>query len=225
MEKKRDNFLASIAPFDILPSEEISGIGEFCLERDFAKGETIFVEGSTSDTVWIVREGRVHLGKQHHGGKFSTICVMVEGDLLCCLPAVDRKGYPATAVAKSPAKLIGIPARTFSKLITKYPAFSRRALTILGCCLRQIETTQGLHSYESAERRVVKVLLMLAEKFGPEIPLTREEIAEFAGLTVETAIRVTSRLKKAELISSNGKRSLRVDAHKLSAHLEKLSLI
>lgn len=222
MKKERDNFLASIAPFDALPAKEINGMRDLCLERDFAKGETIFVEGASSHTVWIVRKGRVHLGKRHRVGKFSTICVMAEGDLLCCLPAVDRKGYPATAVAKSPGKLIGIPARLFAKLITKYPAFSRRAMTILCHCLRQVETTQGSHSYESAERRVVNVLLMLEKKFGREIPLTREEIAEFAGLTVETAIRVTSRLKKAGLISSDGQRSLRVNAEKLRDHLASL---
>ena len=127
-EGRTEIFFASIAPFDDLPPKEISGIGKLCIERDFAKGDTIFAEGSSSDTVWIVREGRVHLGKQHPRGKFSTICVMAEGDLLCCLPAVDHKGYPATAIAKSPGKLIGIPSRLFAKLLREnQPSASPRA--------------------------------------------------------------------------------------------------
>ena len=215
--------LESFAPFDALPPKEIRKIEALCIERDFAKGETIFAEGSSPDTVWIVKEGRVHLGKRHPSGKFSTICVMAEGDLLCFISAVDHKGYPATAVAKSPGKLIGIPSRLFARLLTKYPAFSQRAMTILCHCLRQAEATQGSHSYERAEKRVVNVLLMLEKKFGPEIPLSREEIAEFAGLAVETVIRITSRLRKAGLVSSNGQRSLKIDARKLAAHLEKKS--
>ena len=63
---------------------------------------------------------------------------------------------------------------------------------------------------------------MLAKKCGREIPLTREEIAEFSGLAVETAVRITSRLKKAGLISSDGQRSLRVNAEKLRDHLASL---
>ena len=44
--KEERIFFASIAPFNALPPKEISGIGELCVERDFAKGETIFAEGS-----------------------------------------------------------------------------------------------------------------------------------------------------------------------------------
>jgi len=74
---------------------------------------------------------------------------------------------------------------------------------------------RGPPAHESAEKRVVKAILILAEKFGPEIPLTRAEIAGLVGLTVETTIRMTSRLKQKHLLSSNGKRSLRVYAEKL----------
>ena len=80
----------------------------------------------------------------------------------------------------------------------------------------------GVLLYESAERRVANVLLMLAKKFGPQIPLTRGEIAELSGLTIETVIRMTSRLKDKKLLSSNRKKSLTVDALSLPTYLKSL---
>ena len=222
MKEQRGRFLRSVIPFNALPPEEISRVAEHSFEKRFQKGETIFLEGAPSHTVWIMKEGRVHLEKFHPGGKVSTTCVMAEGEVFCCLPALDRKPYPATAVAKTEAKVIGIPSQLFSELMAKYPAFSQRALSFFCGRLRQVEEMGGCHAYESAERRVVDVLLMLEKKFGPEIPLTREEIAELAGVTVETAIRMTSLLKKKKLISSEGKKSLKVDAERLRAYLESL---
>lgn len=222
LQGQRERFLKSVNPFDALPPEEVSRMAELSFEKHFTKGETIFLEGSPSHTVWIVKEGRVHMEKFHPGGKVSTTCVMAEGEVFCCLPALDHKSYPATAVAKTDSKIVGIPSQLFSELMARYPAFAQRALSNFCGRLRQVEEMGGCHTYESAERRIVDVLLMLEKKFGPEIPLTREEIAELSGVTVETAIRMTSLLKKKRLISSEGKKSLRVDAEKLRAHLESL---
>ncbi len=197
-------------------------VAHFSFEKDFRKGETIFVEGASSQIIWFVKQGRVHLEKQYPNGKVSTVCVKAKGDFLCCLPALDRKGYPATAIARERSKLVGIPFEVFSTLVGKWPKFSQRVIALLCGCLREGEAMRAPRVYESAEKRVVKAILILAEKFGPKIPLSRKEVAELSGLTVETTIRMTSRLKKQRLLSSNGKRSLRVYAEKLRAHLASL---
>ncbi len=222
MKDQRERFLRTTAPFDTLPPEEARRLAELSFEKSYQRGETIFLEGSPSHTVWIVREGRVHLEKFHSGGKTSTTCVMAQGEVFCCLPALDRQSYPATAVAKTGTKIIGIPSQAFSELMAKYPSFSQRALCLFCNRLRHVEEMGGCRTFESAERRVVNTLLMLEKKFGPGIPLTREEIAELSGVTVETAIRTTSLLKKKKLISSEGKKSLKVNAERLHAYLESL---
>ena len=214
--------LQSFAPFDLIPPEAIGKVARFSFEKDFRKGETIFVEGASPKIVWFVKQGRVHLEKIRSNGKSSTVCVKATGDFLCCLPALDRKGYPAAAIARERSKLVGIPFEVFSTLMAKWPEFSQRVLAILCGCVREVEAMRGPPAHESAEKRVVKAILILAEKFGPGIPLTRAEIAGLVGLTVETTIRMTSRLKQKHLLSSNGKRSLRVYAEKLRAHLASL---
>jgi len=222
MEEKPSPSLRSFAPFDLIPPEAMRKVARFSFEKDFQKGETIFVEGASPKIVWFVKQGRVHLEKIRSNGKSSTVCVKATGDFLCCLPALDRKGYPATAIAREQSKLVGIPFEVFSTLIGKWPKFSQRVVAILCGCLREVEAARGPPAYDSAEKRVIKAILVLAEKFGTEIPLTRREIAELAGLTVETTIRMTSRLKDKHLVTSDGRNPLRVDAEKLRAYLGSL---
>ncbi|MBI2985832.1 MAG: Crp/Fnr family transcriptional regulator [Deltaproteobacteria bacterium] len=222
MQEKPNPSLRSFAPFDLIPPEAMRKVARFSFEKDFRKGETIFVEGAFPKIVWFVKQGRVHLEKFHSKGKSSTVCVKATGDFLCCLPALDRKGYPAAAIAREQSRLVGIPFEVFSTLMAKWPEFCQRVIAVLCGCLREVEATRGPPAYESAEKRVVKTILILAEKFGPEIPLTRREIAELASLTVETTIRMTSRLKDKHLVTSDGRNPLRVDTEKLRAYLRSL---
>ena len=94
-----ERLLASIEPFKGLPAPERRRLVQTAREKRYEKGETLFREGQSSDAVWIVKTGRVHLMKFFSNGKASTTCVMTPGEPFCCLPALDRKPYPADAIA------------------------------------------------------------------------------------------------------------------------------
>jgi len=55
---------------------------------------------------------------------------------------------------------------------------------------------------EPASRRVLNVLYMLYSKFGNSVSFNREEVADMAGTTVETTVRVLKNLKAANIIRS-----------------------
>ncbi len=69
---------------------------------------------------------------------------------------------------------------------------------------------------EEVEFRVVHSLFALANKFGPNLMLKREELANYAGTTTETAIRVLSKLRKKGIVSSAGRGAIAI------ASMEKL---
>ncbi len=177
-------------------------------ERTFDKGETIFHEGRPSDSVWLVREGRVHLVHYLAAGRAQTTCVMAPGETFCCLPALDRGTYPATAVAATKAKVLQIPASLFHELMEGSPAMLQETLCVFCNRLRQVEA-KGCLLHDPVERRVAQALLTLKKKFGDTIPLTRQEIAELAATTVESAIRTISRFQQEGWVrSTRGKLQL-----------------
>ena len=59
---------------------------------------------------------------------------------------------------------------------------------------------------EEVELRVVHSLFMLANKFGPNLRLKREELANYAGTTTETAIRILSKLREKGIVSGSAGR-------------------
>jgi CRP-like cAMP-binding protein len=71
------------------------------------------------------------------------------------------------------------------------------------------------HALDPAELRIAILLLALGEKFHDGIPLTRQEMAEIAGVTVETAIRILSQMKKKGIIRSSRKMTHLVAPQKL----------
>lgn len=195
-------WLSQLQPFKYLPPEERKRFVESVHEKSLSKGSTLFHEGEKSDSVWLLRKGRIHLNKFLHGGQVSTTCVIAEGELFCCLPALDHQTYPVNATAAADSVVIRIPSPTFSAWMQNYPSFSQETLCTFCTRLREVEC-HGCRIYDSVENRVAQVLLTLSRKFGKTIPLTRQEVAELAGTTLETTIRTLSRMKEKRLIRSS----------------------
>jgi len=180
-------------------------LASFSHERSYEKGEVIFHEGRPSESVWLTLEGRVHLLHHQAEGRVQATCVMAPGETFCCLPALDQGVYPATAVAATKAKVLQIPHPLFQEMLKSAPHLLQQTLCVFSARLRQVEA-KGCMVHDPVERRIAQALLALRKKFGDSIPLTRQEIAELAGTTVETAIRTISRFQQEGWVrSSRGK--------------------
>ena len=215
-----DQSLATLEPFKRLAPVERKRLVQVAQEKRYAKGETLFREGQSSDAVWVVKTGRIHLMKFLTDGKLSTTCVMTDGEMFCCLPALDRKAYPVDAMAAVDSVVVRIPAGAFHQAMGRSPAFAQQTLCLFCERLRQVEDKSCM-IYEPAETRLAQVLLGLAKKFGPTIPLTRQELAEVAGTTHETAIRTLSRFRQQGLIRSSRGTTTIVQPDKLQALLDR----
>ncbi len=194
-------FLKQADLFRNMTSKDRQRLAAVSQERRFSKGETVFHEGRLSDSIWLVLEGRVHLLHYLAAGRVQTTCVMAPRETFCCLPALDRGVYPATAVAATSSRLLQIPTGVFHGMMEKSPTLLKETLCLFCNRLRQVEA-KGCLAQDPVEQRIAQVLLTLQKKFGNTIPLMRQEIAEVAGTTVETAIRMLSRFEKAGWIRS-----------------------
>ena len=194
-------FLKQTEIFRHLSRQERQRLVSFSHERTFAKGDTIFHEGQPSDSVWLTMEGRVHLMHFRPDGRAQAACVMTPGETFCCLPALDRKMYPATAVAATQARVLQVPSSLFHEMMEKSPHLLQETLCVFVGRLRAMEARSCL-MHDPVERRIAETLLDLKKKFGQEIPLTRQEIAQLAATTVETVIRTVGRFKKEGWIRS-----------------------
>jgi CRP/FNR family transcriptional regulator len=183
-------FLATVAPFRHLPDAERQRLEGEVEVIQATPGHVFFEEGADSDEVFVARTGRVRIQHFRPDGSVRTVCVIGAGETFCCLPALDGGTYPATATAAEPSVVYRVPGESFRRLVETHPEFARATMRHFCGRLREAGC-EGCARSDDAPARLAGKLLAMADKFGSPVPVTRKELGELAGTTVETAIRAT----------------------------------
>jgi CRP/FNR family transcriptional regulator len=205
--------------FASLSDAELTGLATITTERLFNPGEIIFFEGDAPDWFYIVAEGRVKAFKQSSVGKEFTIAYFSPGEIFGEVAVFENKPYPASASSQSAGEtvVLGIKREELLTFLAKHPAVALRIIGVLGERLRNAQSRLGDMAGEKALARLAGILLMLTSKMGSELPFTRQEIADMTGTTIETTIRILSRLKGGGIIRSTRGKIIILDEAKLKA--------
>jgi CRP/FNR family transcriptional regulator, nitrogen oxide reductase regulator len=204
-------FLSRTDPFKVLPIAELDQLSNRARSVSYAKSETIYTEGDPADSVWVLMKGRIQIFKYSSQGRPLAIESIAPGELFgtLCRMGGDGRSYPCTAIASIDSDVIQISDREFLSSYARFPAL---VMGVCSLCSQRLQAVQGLScsSQEPVEKRLAMLLLKLQQKHGAVLPYTKRELAEQAGTTVETTIRVMSRFqKKGWIESSRGKLELK----------------
>ncbi len=201
--------------FSSLNQDELVEMSKLAIERSFKSGEFIFWEGDAPDYFYIVVEGRIKVVKHSSAGKEFIIAFFGPGEMFGEVAVFEDRPYPASAQAAIDTRLLGIKKESFIIFLSGHPQVALGIINILAGRLRDAQSRLKDMSGERVEQRLVRTLFMLYAKIGPNLPFTRQEIADMAGTTTETAIRVMSRLKGRGIIRSVRGRVIIIDETKL----------
>jgi CRP-like cAMP-binding protein len=188
--------------FSSLSQEELAELSRLAIERSFDAGEYIFWEGDAPDWFYIIAEGRIKVLKHASSGKEFIVAFFGTGEIFGEVAVFENKPYPASSQALTKTKVLGIKKDDLLAFLASRPQVALRIINVLGGRLRDAQSRLMDFAGERVEQRIARILLMLSSKLGSELPFTKQEIADMAGTTTETAIRVISRLKSAGIIRS-----------------------
>ncbi len=188
--------------FSALSKGELRELAGLAIERSFMAGEFIFWEGDVPEWFYVVGEGQVKVLKHSSQGKEFIIAFFSPGEMFGEVAVFENKPYPASAQAVAETKILAINATDFLSFLAAHPGVALRIISILGERLRVAQSRLRDLAGERVEQRLATMLVMLAAKFGPILPFTRQEVADMAGTTAETTIRVLSRLRERGIIRS-----------------------
>lgn len=170
----------------------------WCREKSFGEGQVVFSEGDQAEFLPIVEKGKIKLVRYPDDGKELIIGIFSSGEVFAIPPAFDGKRYPATAVAMEPTRLLLLYREDFRRLLDESEEFNSTIMRLMCGLLRDRTDSVKIHSTASAETRVAEVLYKLAAESRQSMPvkiaLRRQDIAEIAGLTTETTIRMIRKL-------------------------------
>jgi len=198
-----------------LNADELAELASLAIERGFMPGEFVFWDGDAPDWFYMVAEGRIKVLKHSSTGKEFIIAFFGPGEMFGEVAVFENKPYPASAQAVAETKVLGIKREAFLSFLARRPEISLNIINVLGGRLRDAQGRLRDIAGERVEQRLASTLLMLSSKLGPTLPFTRQEIADMAGTTTETATRVMRRLKDGGIIRSVRGKTIIVDETKL----------
>ncbi len=176
----------------------------------FERGQRIFDEGDASEDLLLIARGRVKVFKATPAGKDVILEIFGPGDPLGAVAAYEGRPYPASAVALEETTCVLIPRRAFFELLERYPSLVRGLL--MGLTQRLVELTNRIADLTGGrvEPRFARLFLKMADDIGRAeqqgvfIPmaLSRQELADLTGTTIETCIRIMSRWGKQTILAT-----------------------
>jgi CRP/FNR family transcriptional regulator len=218
---RKRTFLGDFDIFKSLDVKQLAEISPLLTERKIKKGEALYTEGDQANYLWFIKEGRIRAVKHTLQGRDLIVCSIGSKQMFgtCC--CFQSQYYPCSAIADTDTTVIMLPMEVFSSLMGKYPQLSKELVRYLSERLRRMQEMRSFDQ-ETVERRILHVLVYLINEFGETIPLTRREIAEMAGTTVETCIRTFKKFEKDGLVDSARKKIHIKNLQKLNERLEEM---
>lgn len=215
--------LRQVPLFASLKDEELLNIAPLFSEQHIGRHEFVFFEGDPPRWVYIVVEGRIKLLKYSEEGRAVILHLLHPGEMFGGVAAFGRRPYPFSAQALVPSRVLRIAGPDFHEIMTQHPDVSDQVIRELAARLIEAHETMKHLAVERVEQRIAHVLLKLTQQgveegAGPltiDIPLTRQDIAEMVGTTVETTIRVFSKWRKAGIVASRDGKVVILDPARL----------
>mgnify|MGYP002401199052 FL=1 len=184
-------------------AEKLIGL---CYTRD----AYIFFEGDPPDFLYVIWMGRVKLVRHSIDGRDVVLDVLGPGRLFGEVAVFEGAPYSQTAQTMEEVAVIAIARHDYLDLLQRFPILALAVINDLGRRLRVVNDLVQSLAVDRVERRIARALLRLALYNGTptrdgamiQMRLTRQDLADMTGTTVETAIRVMSRFRKQGWITT-----------------------
>ncbi len=194
--------LTVCAPLNPLELSEFSSI---TTKGQVEAGQPIFDEGEPAEHVFNVTEGVIKVYKLLSDGRRQVTGFLIAGDFLG-LANNETYAYCAEAVTK--AKLCRFSRKRLEEMLQRFPQVERQLLVVASHELAAAQEQMLLLGRKTAKEKIASFLLKLSDRFEARglsgnplhLPMSRNDIGDYLGLTTETVSRTFTQLKSAGTI-------------------------
>lgn len=209
------------ALFGLLDAQVLERIHWRIADLQFKPGALLFQMGAGGEAAFTVREGVVRLERLDERGERHVVRLVGRGDLLG-MEALLGQSYAASAVACTPVKVCRLPRALVDELAEQDAGLLRGLMRRWQQALDDADEWITELLSGTARWRMLRLLLKLSEYGDVQgrvwLP-TRQDMGAMLGMTVETASRLVSALKREGVLRSDGARHAVLDMTALMAAL------
>jgi len=189
----------------VLDESELGSLEAIAEDARYDEKQTILLQGDPADAVYNVTQGTVRLYKLLPDGRRQIVGFLLPGDFMG-LALSDHYAFSADAMESVMACRF---ARTaFSSLVDEKPHLLRRLHEAATHELSLAQDHMLLLGRRTADEKVAAFLIALRERWRRlggslvtiPLPMTRQDIADYLGLTLETVSRTISKLARSKML-------------------------
>lgn len=210
-------YAKEIPIFESLSKEELDRIIDIRKHMSLEKGESLFLEGDKVSKLFIISEGMVKLSKNTASGKEQILNILSVGDFLGesnILGETSESNVSAIAIKNT--ELCTISRNDLKEILFSNPSICLKLLSEINKRLIEVENLSKNLSNNSPEARICCMLLEFSAKYGKKtnmkieinLPLNREEMANYCGIARETLSRKLALLENENIIKLIGTKKI-----------------
>ncbi len=207
---------------DVLDQAERGRLLQQAVPRSLAHGEALFFAGEITNRVHLLLEGVVKCVGRDPQGNETILGLVVPGELIGEIAALDGAEHPTDAVAAITCRLLGFDAATLMNALSKEPLAALELARLLAARNRWTYEVTLERAASEVPARLAGRLLDLGRMLGRyddrsiylELPLGQQDLARLAGMCRESACKTLRGFKRSGLVDYRGRRLriLRPDA-------------
>ena len=200
-------------------SSELTALEEIKFYRSFQAGQTLIWSGDRMDFVASVVTGVATLTQVMEDGRTQTVGLLFPSDFV---GRPGRDAAPYNVIATTDVMMCCFRKKPFEELMARTPHIGQRLLEMTLDELDAAREWMLLLGRQTSREKIASLLAIIARRDASlqgqvrqrqvtfELPLTREAMADYLGLTLETVSRQISALKREGIIELAGKRTVHV---------------
>ena len=228
MQKLDTSLLSPLPPFRLLEKAQIRTILDRATSRRFDEGMSVFDGGAPAERFFLLLDGTIRVVRITPDGEQVTSLHIPAGQLFGIAQALGRDTYPATAMAASEVLVLSWPSSLWATFVADYPGFATETYKSIGDRVSEMNTRIVEMSTQHVEQRIARALLRLVNQSGRRVkqgieisfPITRKDVSEMTGTTLQTVSRLLSAWEKDGLVTSKRKKIIVSDPHRLAVLAE-----
>ncbi|MBI3575286.1 MAG: Crp/Fnr family transcriptional regulator [Gammaproteobacteria bacterium] len=202
--------LANVSLLSGLKKGDLDILAAYGVTKGFPRNAVVITEGDTSDSLYLIIEGRVKVYLIDDQGREVILRTQGPGEYFGELALVDEEPRSASVMTLEPSKLCIISRAAFHECLSRNPGIAMVLVRHLSRLVRSLTENVRSLALLDVYGRVARLLLELAVKQGDKLVIearpTHQEIANRVGASREMVSRIMKDLVAGGYVQDDGKR-------------------
>ncbi len=202
--------LAAFPLYGALPPESLARLAGSGVTRLVRKGEAVLQQGEPSTSLFIVLTGRLKMTRSLSNGRSILLALFNPGDLVGVAAGLGSRASDSTVEALESSLCLEVLRQSLLESMAQLPQLLGDLLPVLTHRVAECSNCAIEGTFFRVEPRFARLFVRLADSVGKPrsggtfipVSLSRQDLADMAGTTIETSIRILSRWGKDKVIET-----------------------